>query len=116
VSILLQSTASSETNVVAIVVAAGIALIVGGFVLIAMDERRVEPRYTDATAFPLRMYLLIGLCQCLAVGCWADHARPSLGHHACAFTIESGEHGLASGKIALQLAGHGERHRRVIYK
>jgi undecaprenyl-diphosphatase len=44
-----------------------IALIVGGFVLIAMDERRVEPRYTDATAFPLRMYLLIGLCQCLAM-------------------------------------------------
>jgi undecaprenyl-diphosphatase len=44
-----------------------IALIVGGFVLIAMDERRVEPRYTDATAFPLQMYLLIGLCQCLAM-------------------------------------------------
>jgi undecaprenyl-diphosphatase len=44
-----------------------IALIVGGFVLIAMDERRVEPRYRDATAFPLQMYLLIGLCQCLAM-------------------------------------------------
>ncbi len=44
-----------------------IALIVGGFVLLVVDEMRLETRYDDATAFPLSMYLKIGLFQCLAM-------------------------------------------------
>jgi undecaprenyl-diphosphatase len=44
-----------------------IALIVGGFVLLVIDERKVEPRYVDATAFPMSIYVKIGFCQCLAM-------------------------------------------------
>jgi undecaprenyl-diphosphatase len=42
-------------------------LIAGGFILLMVDKLELEPRYTDATTFPLKTYLLIGLCQCLAM-------------------------------------------------
>src|SRR6478672_4923495 len=44
-----------------------IALIVGGVILLVVDEMRLETRYDDATTFPLSMYLKIGLFQCLAM-------------------------------------------------
>ncbi|MCX5513822.1 undecaprenyl-diphosphatase [Kaistia algarum] len=44
-----------------------IALILGGFVLLIVDRLDVNPRYHDATRFPLGMYFVIGLAQCLAM-------------------------------------------------
>lgn len=44
-----------------------IMLIVGGFVLLWVDRMNLQPRYRDATSFPLPMYLVIGLCQCVAM-------------------------------------------------
>jgi undecaprenyl-diphosphatase len=44
-----------------------VSLIVGGGVLLWIDQRELEQRYNDATAFPLLMYLGIGICQCLAM-------------------------------------------------
>jgi undecaprenyl-diphosphatase len=44
-----------------------IMLIVGGGVLLWVDRLRLRPIHYDATAFPLLTYLLIGLCQCLAM-------------------------------------------------
>jgi undecaprenyl-diphosphatase len=44
-----------------------IMLIIGGFVLIWVDRMNLQPRYRDATSFPLPMYLIIGLCQCVAM-------------------------------------------------
>jgi undecaprenyl-diphosphatase len=44
-----------------------IALIVGGLVLLWVDRWATEPRYVDAAAFPLSVYLRIGLFQCLAM-------------------------------------------------
>ncbi|GGH08096.1 undecaprenyl-diphosphatase [Alsobacter metallidurans] len=44
-----------------------IALIVGGLVLLVIDERAPAPRYHDATTFPLSMYVKIGFAQCLAM-------------------------------------------------
>ena len=42
-------------------------LILGGLVLLAVDRLALEERHTDATRFPLRMYLAIGIIQCLAM-------------------------------------------------
>ncbi len=42
-------------------------LIVGGAVLLWVDQQDLRPRHHDATAFPLPMYLGIGLAQCLAM-------------------------------------------------
>jgi undecaprenyl-diphosphatase len=42
-------------------------LILGGAVLLWVDQLDLKPRHHDATAFPLPMYLVIGLCQCLAM-------------------------------------------------
>jgi undecaprenyl-diphosphatase len=42
-------------------------LIAGGLVLLAVDEIDFQPRYHDATTFPLAMYAKIGLFQCLAM-------------------------------------------------
>jgi undecaprenyl-diphosphatase len=42
-------------------------LIIGGGVLLWVDRLKLTPRYHDATGFPLQTYLLIGLCQCLAM-------------------------------------------------
>jgi undecaprenyl-diphosphatase len=44
-----------------------IALIIGGAVLLWVDRLTLRPRYHDATEFPLPTYLIIGLCQCLAM-------------------------------------------------
>jgi undecaprenyl-diphosphatase len=42
-------------------------LIIGGAVLLWVDRLSLEPRYHDATEFPLQTYLIIGFCQCLAM-------------------------------------------------
>jgi undecaprenyl-diphosphatase len=42
-------------------------LITGGAVLLYVDSLDLRPIYKDATTFPLLMYLLIGICQCLAM-------------------------------------------------
>ncbi|MFO1150678.1 MAG: undecaprenyl-diphosphate phosphatase [Alsobacter sp.] len=44
-----------------------IALIVGGIVLLVVDELPQRSDHPDATAFPLLMYLKIGFFQCLAM-------------------------------------------------
>ena len=44
-----------------------IMFIVGGFVLLWVDRMDLKPRYFESTAFPLPMYLGIGVCQCLAM-------------------------------------------------
>jgi undecaprenyl-diphosphatase len=44
-----------------------IMLILGGFVLLIVDRLDLNPRYHDATRFPLGMYFGIGLAQCLAM-------------------------------------------------
>ncbi len=44
-----------------------IMLIIGGFVLIWVDRMNLQPRYRDATSFPLPMYFIIGLSQCVAM-------------------------------------------------
>jgi undecaprenyl-diphosphatase len=43
------------------------SLIAGGAVLLWVDQLELKPRFRDATAFSLPMYLGIGLCQCLAM-------------------------------------------------
>jgi len=43
------------------------SLIAGGAVLIYVDSLDLRPRYSDATGFSLPMYLIIGICQCLAM-------------------------------------------------
>jgi undecaprenyl-diphosphatase len=42
-------------------------LIVGGAILLWVDQLDLKPRYHDATGFPLSMYLGIGLAQCVAM-------------------------------------------------
>ena len=44
-----------------------VALIVGGVILLALDRMDKRPRWLDASAYPMRIYLLIGLAQCLAM-------------------------------------------------
>ncbi len=44
-----------------------IALIIGGFVLLVVDNIRLKVRYRDALGYSLPMYLGIGLMQCLAM-------------------------------------------------
>ena len=43
------------------------SLIVGGAVLLWVDRLDLQPTHHDATAFPLRMYLIIGVAQCAAM-------------------------------------------------
>jgi len=43
------------------------ALVVGGAVLLWVDQLDLKPRYRDATGFSLPMYFIIGLAQCLAM-------------------------------------------------
>jgi undecaprenyl-diphosphatase len=43
------------------------ALIVGGAVLLWVDQLDLEPRHHEATGFSLPMYFIIGLAQCLAM-------------------------------------------------
>lgn len=42
-------------------------LIVGGFILLALDRMKFTPRYTDVMDYPLSLCLKIGLFQCLAL-------------------------------------------------
>jgi len=44
-----------------------IMLILGGFVLLAVDRMALKPRYHDATEIPLLTCLAIGFFQCLAM-------------------------------------------------
>jgi undecaprenyl-diphosphatase len=44
-----------------------ITLILGGFVLLAIDRMNLQARRHDATEFPLWMYFGIGLFQCISV-------------------------------------------------
>ncbi|WP_185984118.1 undecaprenyl-diphosphate phosphatase [Aureimonas mangrovi] len=44
-----------------------IALIVGGFILLAVDRMAIEKRYDDAMTFPPALCLKIGFIQCLAM-------------------------------------------------
>ena len=44
-----------------------IMLILGGFVLLAIDRIAPEPRHFDALALPFGKSLAIGFCQCLAM-------------------------------------------------
>lgn len=44
-----------------------IALIVGGVLLLLLDRMKKVPRYLEADRYPMRVYLLIGLFQCLAM-------------------------------------------------
>jgi undecaprenyl-diphosphatase len=44
-----------------------VSLLVGGAVLLYVDSLDLQPRYRDATAFSLPVYLGIGICQCLAM-------------------------------------------------
>lgn len=43
------------------------SLIAGGAVLLWVDQQNLKPRHHDATAFPLPMYLGIGVAQCAAM-------------------------------------------------
>jgi undecaprenyl-diphosphatase len=43
------------------------SLIVGGAILLWVDQLDLKPREHDATKFPLPMYLIIGFAQCLAM-------------------------------------------------
>lgn len=42
-------------------------LIGGGLILLVLDEYTFEPKYTDAMAFPLSVYIKIGFIQCIAM-------------------------------------------------
>jgi len=42
-------------------------LILGGFVLLAVDRANLPQRHAEATRFPLSMYFWIGVIQCLAM-------------------------------------------------
>jgi undecaprenyl-diphosphatase len=43
------------------------SLIVGGAILLWIDQLNLDPVYDDATTFPLPMYFKIGCAQCLAM-------------------------------------------------
>ncbi|MGV6872658.1 undecaprenyl-diphosphate phosphatase [Pseudochelatococcus sp. B33] len=44
-----------------------VTLIIGGFVLIVIDNLRLAPKFDDATQFPLRNCVIIGFAQCVAM-------------------------------------------------
>jgi undecaprenyl-diphosphatase len=44
-----------------------ISLIIGGFVLLAVDRMGLKARYHDATELPLLVYLGIGIIQCISM-------------------------------------------------
>jgi undecaprenyl-diphosphatase len=44
-----------------------VSLIVGGFILLAVDRLNLKPRYHEATGFSLPMYFGIGVLQCLSM-------------------------------------------------
>jgi undecaprenyl-diphosphatase len=44
-----------------------LSLLIGGVVLLWVDQLDLKPRFTDAMTFSLPMYLLIGVCQTFAM-------------------------------------------------
>lgn len=44
-----------------------VALIIGGFILLAVDRMKLRPRYHDVMDLPVPTALAIGFCQCLAM-------------------------------------------------
>jgi undecaprenyl-diphosphatase len=44
-----------------------VTLIIGGFILLAVDRYDVKPRYHESTGFPLWMYFGIGVIQCVSM-------------------------------------------------
>jgi undecaprenyl-diphosphatase len=44
-----------------------VMLVIGGLVLLAVDRMKLEQRYRDVERFPTRLYLEIGLFQCLSL-------------------------------------------------
>ena len=44
-----------------------VALIVGGVILLLLDRMDKRPQWLDANQYPMRIYFLIGLFQCLAL-------------------------------------------------
>ncbi|MDJ0930924.1 undecaprenyl-diphosphate phosphatase [Breoghania sp.] len=42
-------------------------LLIGGIILLWVDRFDLKPRYHNVTQYPMRLYLGIGLCQCLAM-------------------------------------------------
>ncbi|MBL0946649.1 undecaprenyl-diphosphate phosphatase [Brevundimonas sp.] len=44
-----------------------VALIIGGILLLMLDRMKKVPVYLEADRYPMRIYLLIGLFQCLAM-------------------------------------------------
>ncbi|MGE4013381.1 MAG: undecaprenyl-diphosphate phosphatase, partial [Alphaproteobacteria bacterium] len=44
-----------------------VTLIVGGCILLIVDRLRLTVQHTDAQKLPLWKYLVIGLCQCIAM-------------------------------------------------
>ena len=44
-----------------------VSLVAGGFVLLLIDRLNLNPRYHEATDFPLPMYFGIGVLQCLSM-------------------------------------------------
>ncbi|WJH41992.1 undecaprenyl-diphosphate phosphatase [Aliirhizobium terrae] len=44
-----------------------VMLIVGGFILLAVDRMKLEPKYHDVMEYPLSLAIKIGFCQCVAM-------------------------------------------------
>jgi undecaprenyl-diphosphatase len=44
-----------------------VMLIVGGFVLLAVDRMKLTPKYHDVMDYPLSLAIKIGFCQCVAM-------------------------------------------------
>ena len=44
-----------------------ISLIIGGFILLAVERMNLKPRFHEAAAFPLPVYFAIGVMQCFAM-------------------------------------------------
>src|SRR3979490_155926 len=55
------------------------SLIVGGAILLWVDQLDLKPREQDATKFPLLMYLWIGFAQCLAMIPGVSRSGASIG-------------------------------------
>lgn len=44
-----------------------VMLIVGGFILLAVDRMKLQPKYHDVMDYPVSLAIKIGFCQCLAM-------------------------------------------------
>jgi undecaprenyl-diphosphatase len=44
-----------------------VMLIVGGFILLAVDRMKLQPKYHDVMDYPLSLAIKIGFCQCVAM-------------------------------------------------